>query len=101
MPRDAGQVFVPEFEVASGVMAQLLRERRIHVTDAEAGTILREGWDDFETRVRFVGGVTEEWLKEIRSLSAGLGIVTDGDRENVDRPLPLPPLPSDLHGIVT
>jgi len=101
MPRDAGQVFVPEFEVASGVMGQLLRERKVRVTDAEAGTILREGWDDFETRVRFVGGVTEEWLKEIRSLSAGLGIVTDGDRENVDRLLRRLPLAPYFDVIVT
>ena len=85
MPRAPGQPFVAEFEVASGVMAKLLRERGIRLTEGEAGTILREGWDDFETRVRFVGGVTEAWLREIRGLSAGLAIVTDGDRENVER----------------
>jgi 2-haloalkanoic acid dehalogenase type II len=101
MPRAPGQPFVPEFEVASGVMAQLLRERGIRLTDAEAGTILREGWDDFETRVRFVGGVTEDWLREIRGLSAGLAIVTDGDRENVERLLHRLPLAPYFRTIVT
>ncbi len=101
MPRDPGQRFVAEFEVASRVMAQVLRQRGIRVDDAAAGTILREGWDDFETRVRFVGGVTEEWLKEIRSLSAGLAIVTDGDRENVNRLLRHLPLAPYFDVIVT
>src|SRR5204862_5584220 len=85
MPRSPGQVFVPEFEVASSVMAKLLRDRGIRLSDKEAGFILREGWEDFETRVRFVSGVSEEWLKEVRSLSAGLAIVTDGDREKGKR----------------
>lgn len=94
MPRTPGQAFVPEFTVASRVMAGLLRERGIGVDEGSAGRILREGWDDFESRVCFMGGVTEAWLKEIRSLSSGLAIVTDGDRENVDRlfrRLPLAP----------
>jgi 2-haloalkanoic acid dehalogenase type II len=101
MPRAPGQPFAPEFEVASRVMAQLLRDRGILLTDAAAGTILREGWDDFETRVRFVGGVTEDWLREIRELSAGLAIVTDGDRENVERLLRRLPLAPYFKAIVT
>jgi 2-haloalkanoic acid dehalogenase type II len=101
MPRAPRQPFVAEFEVASGVMAQLLRERGIPLTDAEAGTILRESWDDFETRVRFVGGVTEDWLREVRRLSAGLAIVTDGDRENVERLLRRLPLAPYFQAIVT
>jgi HAD superfamily hydrolase (TIGR01549 family) len=101
MPRSPGQPFAPEFEVASRVMAQLLRDRGIRLTDAEAGTILREGWDDFETRVRFVGGVTEDWLREIHGLSAGLAIVTDGDRENVERLLRRLPLAPYFQAIVT
>ena len=101
MPRAPGQPFVAEFEVASGVMAKLLRERGIRLTEGEAGTILREGWDDFETRVRFVGGVTEAWLREIRGLSAGLAIVTDGDRENVERLLRRLPLAPYFRAIVT
>jgi HAD superfamily hydrolase (TIGR01509 family) len=101
MPRGLQQAFVPEFEVASRVMAELLRERGIRIATADAGTILREGWDDFETRVRFIRGVSEEWLKEIRSLSEGLAIVTDGDRENVDRLLRRLPLAPYFDAIVT
>lgn len=101
MPRAPGQPFVAELEVASRVMAQLLGERGVHLSDAEAGTILREGWDDFETRVRFVGGVTEDWLREVRGLSAGLAIVTDGDRENVERLLRRLPLAPYFQAIVT
>jgi 2-haloalkanoic acid dehalogenase type II len=101
MPRSPGQPFVPEFEVASAVMARLLRDRGIPIPDTQAGSILREGWDDFETRVHFVSGVSEEWLKEVRSLSAGLAIVTDGDRENVDRLLRHLPLGLYFDAIVT
>ena len=89
MPRSPGQAFVPEFEVASSVMAKLLRDRGIRLSDKEAGFILREGWEDFETRVRFVSGVSEEWLKEVRSLSAGLAIVTS---EDVKSYKPNPPI---------
>src|SRR5947207_1450178 len=101
MPRSPGQAFVREFEVASSVMGKLLRDRGIRLSDKEAGFILREGWDDFETRVRFVSGVSEEWLKEVRSLSAGLAIVTDGDRENVNRLLRHLPLALYFDAIVT
>ena len=101
MPRDPDQRFVSEFQVASAVMAQILQGRGIRVSDAAAGTILREGWNDFETRVHFVQGVTEEWLKEVRSLSAGLAIVTDGDRENVNRLLRHLPLAAYFDVIVT
>src|SRR2546430_12083089 len=45
MPRDPGQVFVPEFEVASGVMGQLLRERKVRLTDAEPATRVAAGRD--------------------------------------------------------
>jgi len=101
MPRSPGQAFVREFEVASSVMGNLLRDRGIRLSDKEAGFILREGWDDFETRVRFVSGVSEEWLKEVRSLSAGLAIVTDGDRENVNRLLRHLPLGLYFDAIIT
>src|SRR6266513_1961680 len=70
-------------------MGNLLRDRGIRLSDKEAGLILREGWDDFETRVRFVSGVSEEWLKEVRSLSAGLAIVTS---EDVKSYKPNPPI---------
>src|SRR5438046_6113973 len=101
MPRSPGQAVVREFEVASSVMGSLVRVCGVRRSGKEAGFILREGWDDFETRVRFVSGVSEEWLKEVRSLSAGLAIVTDGDRENVNRLLRHLPLALYFDAIVT
>lgn len=101
MPRAPGQAFVPEFEIASAVMARILLGHGVRIGVSEAGQILRDGWDDFETRVRFVGGVTEEWLAVIRGLSEGMAIVTDGDRENVDRLLRRLPLAPYFDVIVT
>src|SRR5438046_5364869 len=60
MPRSPGQVFVPVLEVASSVMEKLLRDRGILMSDKVAGLILREGWEDIETRCRFVFVVSED-----------------------------------------
>ena len=94
MPREEGHPFVSEFEISSQVLAELLSERGVMIEPSEAGRILRAAWDDFEPRVRFCEGVSEAWLRDLRSLSAGMGIVTDGDAENVGRlrkRLPLDP----------
>src|SRR5207249_10109075 len=53
MPRSPGQAFVPEFEVASSVMAKLLRGRGIRLSDKEAGLIPPEGWRGLRTGGRF------------------------------------------------
>src|SRR5204863_8392396 len=44
MPRSSGQAFVREFEVASSVVENLLRDRVIRVSDKAAGFILPDGW---------------------------------------------------------
>ncbi len=85
MPRQEGQPFVPEFEIASAVLTQVLSKNGVELTSTEAGGFLVTAWDDFEPRARFCAGVSESWLRDIKRLSAGLGIVTDGDEENVAR----------------
>lgn len=85
LPRVEGLAFAREIDVAASVLHALLRAKSVAVTVEQAEQILRRSWDDFERRVKFCPGVSKAWLKEIGTLVAGLGIVTDGDSINVDR----------------
>jgi 2-haloalkanoic acid dehalogenase type II len=85
MPRAAGSPFRSEFDVASDVLSRALTSRGIETDRNRAGVLLRRAWDIFETHVSFCPGVSIDWLKQIGSRSAGLGIITDGDDENVSR----------------
>jgi len=85
LPRDEGSPFVREIEVAAAVLREVLVAQGIRIAAEGAEEILRAAWDDFEAEVRFCPGVNDTWLKELSGLAAGLGIVTDGDSENVDR----------------
>jgi len=85
LPRGEGIAFAREIDVAASVLQDVLGARSVGVTVDQAEQILRRSWDDFEQRVKLCPGVSTAWLKEIRTLAAGLGIVTDGDSINVDR----------------
>ncbi|MFA5896467.1 MAG: HAD-IA family hydrolase [Thermoplasmata archaeon] len=85
MPRAEGVPFVSEFQVGSTVLSGMLRTRGLDADVPRAGTYLRRAWDAFEDHITFCPGVSREWLEEILGLSAALGIVTDGDDENVSR----------------
>ncbi len=85
LPREEGAPFVREIDVAVAVLRGLLLASGIRITAERMEQFLRRAWDDFEDQVRFCPGVSPAWLKEILSLAAGLGIVTDGDSTNVDR----------------
>src|SRR2546429_2246665 len=76
MPRSPGQVFVPEFEVASSVMAKLLRDRGIRLSDTEAGLVLRGGWGGLETRGPLRSRRWGGRVQEGRRPSAGVGVGT-------------------------
>jgi 2-haloacid dehalogenase len=85
LPREVGDRFVREIDVAAQVLGSLLAKAGVSVPPEGAEELLRRAWDDFETDVRLCPGVSRTWLKEIKNLAAGLAIVTDGDSVNVDR----------------
>jgi len=85
MPRRPGAPFASEFAVASAVLGRLLRDRGPSIDTEGAGRLLRRAWDAWEHVVTLCPGVTPGWLAQVRQRTAGMGIVTDGDDENVSR----------------
>ncbi len=85
MPRKPGAPFASEFAVASAVLGRLLREQGPSIDMEGAGRLLRRAWDAWEHIVTLCPGVTLQWLAQVRERTAGMGIVTDGDDENVSR----------------
>ncbi len=85
MPRMPGSPFRSEFEVASDVLSRSMTSQGIETDPSRAGALLRQAWDTFETHVSFCPGISIEWLRQLRVRVAALGIITDGDDENVSR----------------
>lgn len=85
MPRDPAQPFETEHRVASTVLTELLRARGVDVSRDQAGLLLRRAWDRFEERVSMSPDAGKGFLAEVHRVSAGVGLVTDGDSENVQR----------------
>ena len=85
LPRAAGRPFEREIDVAARVFSELLGVAGVPASPRSAEGILRRAWDEFEKEVAFCPGVSPTWLEEIKGLTAGLAIVTDGDSVNVDR----------------
>lgn len=85
MPRDPAQPFETEHRVASTVLREILRDNRIDVSVDDAGILLRRAWDRYEETVSMYPDAGKEFLAEVHRVSAGVGLVTDGDSENVNR----------------
>jgi 2-haloalkanoic acid dehalogenase type II len=85
LPRREDDPFVPELVVVTEALVELLAAEGVAIRPPSARSLLRKAWDDFETTVQFCPGVSLEWLRDIRRISAGLALVTDGDNENIER----------------
>lgn len=85
VPRDPHVPFESQYDIGRKVLARLLRQGGLSVGEDEAGRILRTAWDRWQERARLCEGVTKDWLREVGSLSAGVGAVTDGDEQDVRR----------------
>src|SRR3989442_3649489 len=87
LPCGVGPNFRPEREIATDVLAELLRERARANALEESTRLVREAWDGYVRRCALQEDVSVAWLQSLRSNVAGLGIVTDGDTEAVTRVL--------------
>jgi len=83
LPSAVGPNFRPEREIATDVLAELLRERARANALEESTRLVREAWDGYVRRCALQEDVSVAWLQSLRSNVAGLGIVTDGDTEAV------------------
>lgn len=83
LPEATGLNFRSEREIATDVLAELLRERGRANALEEATRLVREAWDGYVRRCVLQPDVSVAWLHALRSEVAGLGIVTDGDTEAV------------------
>ncbi|TLZ84209.1 MAG: HAD family hydrolase [Methanobacteriota archaeon] len=83
LPAATGPKFRSEREIATNVLAELLRDRNREKALEEATRLVREAWDGYVQRCALHPDVSVAWLRALRSKVAGLGIVTDGDTEAV------------------
>jgi 2-haloalkanoic acid dehalogenase type II len=83
VPREESQPFETQEQVGTRVLTRVLRARGISIDTAGASLLLRDAWNRWQDQARFCEGVTNEWLNEVRTLSAGVAAVTDGDSEDV------------------
>src|SRR2546428_627910 len=92
LPAAVGPNFRPEREIATDVLAELLRERGRANALEESTRLVREAWDGYVQRCVLQEDVSVAWLRGLRSNVAALGIVTDGDTEAVAGVLARPKL---------
>ena len=83
VPRKETQPFETQEQVGTRVLARILNAGGLPTDDTNAGRLLRHAWDKWQSQARLCEGVTKEWLRGIRTLSAGVGAVTDGDSHDV------------------
>ncbi len=83
LPVAQGPRFRAEREIASEVLFNLLAKRgRADARDASI-RLVREAWAGYVGTSTLQPDITVEWLLNLRSKVAGLGVVTDGDTEAV------------------
>lgn len=85
MPRNPAAPFATEHAVASRVLQELLADLGVSADIDHAGRLLRRAWDLFEDHVALFPDASLDWLAAVRRASAGVGLVTDGDSENLHR----------------
>jgi 2-haloalkanoic acid dehalogenase type II len=85
VPRDPAAKFETQYEVGRRILARVLKDNGVNVSEPEAGRVLRRAWDRWQDQARLCEGVTKEWLRDVGQLTAGLGAVTDGDESDVRR----------------
>src|SRR3989449_7197057 len=77
LPAAVGPNFRPEREIATDVLAALLRERARANALEESTRLVREAWDGYVRRCALQEDVAVARLQSLRSNVAGLGIVPD------------------------
>jgi len=83
LPAAQGPLFRTEREIASEVLSNLLAKRgRTDARDASI-RLVREAWAGYVGTCTLQPDITVEWLRNLQSKVAGLGVVTDGDSEAV------------------
>ncbi len=83
LPAAQGPRFRTEREIASEALFNLLAKRgRADARDASL-RLVREAWAGYVGTCALQPDITVEWLRNLQSKVAGLGVVTDGDTEAV------------------
>ncbi len=80
LPAAQGRGFRRERDLAADALAELLKGRAVSF---DAGRLVRAAWADFAETCVLHDDVSTDWIRSLRSRTAGLAIVTDGDVEAV------------------
>src|SRR6266566_1227096 len=80
LPAAQGRRFRPERDLAADALAEVLKGRAVSF---DAGRLVGAAWADFADTCTLHDDVSRDWIRSLRSRSAGLALVTDGDTEAV------------------
>ena len=84
LPASQSLRFRPEREIAADVLCAMLEKRGRPKACDESTRLVVDAWNDFVKTCAFHSDASLEWLQDLRSKVAGLGLVTDGDAEAVE-----------------
>jgi len=87
LPKSQGPDFDTEHHIGSVVLQELLKADGVSVRLKDAVGMIENTMELSVDRVRLYPDVDTEWLDRVRGLTAGMGVVTDGDAQFVPRVL--------------
>ncbi len=85
LPYSQGSDFDTEHRIGSVVLQELLKANGVAIRLNDAVGMIKDTMELSIDRVRLYPDVDIEWLNQVRGLTAGMGIVTDGDSQFVPR----------------
>lgn len=74
-----GARYRPGLEIAAAALVEAFAQRRTEVQLSVAGKHVQTAWRGYLRQARLCPDVTLDFLKKLRSLVRGLGIITDSD----------------------